>query len=92
MNSLLTLLEPYVQPEPEILHQISTVLRKAIYSKGSILLQPGDIADKIYFVKAGVLREFFIREQTGEELTTQIVTENTLFFYISTKVPTKKTY
>ncbi len=44
------------------------------------MLQPGDIADKIYFVKAGVLREFFIREQTGEELTTQIVTENTFFY------------
>lgn len=80
MNSLLTLLEPYVQPAPEVLHEISTVLRKAIYSKGSILLQPGDVSDKIYFVKTGVLREFFIWEETVEEFTTQIVTEDTFFY------------
>ena len=60
--------------------QISGILRKARYSKGSILLQPGDISDKVYFIETGVVREIFIHKQTGEEFTTQIVAENTFFY------------
>ncbi len=80
MKSLLTLLEYYVQPGPETIRQISTVLSKTVYSKGSILLQPVDISDKIWFVETAVLREFFIRKGKGEEYTTQLVAENTFFY------------
>jgi len=79
MNSLLTLLKYYVQPAPEVLSQVATTLRKVRYSKGNILLQPGDISDKFYFVETGILREFFTWNNTGEEHTTQLVTEATFF-------------
>lgn len=54
-------------------------LRKITYPKGHILLQPGDISDKIWCVEEGLVREFFVPDK-GRELTTQIVTGNNFIF------------
>ena len=80
MKSLFTLLKHHFESTPELLEEMSATFAKTTYPKGSLLLHPGDISDKIYFIETGVLREFFIDTDTGEEYTTQIVAEN-IFFY-----------
>ena len=62
MKSLLNLLGPVAGQS----------LRTVSYPKGHFLLQPGDISDKIWWVKEGFVREFFIPVR-GREVTTQIV-------------------
>lgn len=54
-------------------------LRKISYPKGHILLHPGDIPDKIWWVEEGLVREFFIPAK-GREITTQIVTAGTFIY------------
>ncbi len=69
MKSILKLLSP----------SAGSGLRKVSYPKGHILLQPGDICDKIWFVEEGLVREFFTPDK-GRELTTQIVTGGTIIY------------
>jgi CRP-like cAMP-binding protein len=80
MKSLITLLHYHFSSTPELLDDISTAFTKTTYPKGSILLHPGDVSDKICFIEAGILREYFIDADSGEEYTTQLVTENTFFY------------
>lgn len=69
MKSILKLLTP----------SAGSALRKVSYPKGHILLQPGDISDKIWFVEDGLVREFFTPDK-GRELTAQIVTADTFIY------------
>ncbi|MEO8515355.1 MAG: Crp/Fnr family transcriptional regulator [Flavobacterium sp.] len=46
----------------------------ANFSKGSILEKENTVAQKLYFIKSGFLRTFYIEE--GTEITTQIVRGN----------------
>jgi CRP-like cAMP-binding protein len=80
MKKLLALLEHHFDIDSSLIKHVSTALTKITYPKGRILLQPGDISDKIYFVEKGMLREYFMDSDSGEEYTTQIVAENTFFY------------
>lgn len=69
MKSMLKLLNP----------SAGAVLRKISYPKGHLLLHPGDISDKIWWVEEGFLREFFAPEK-GRDITTQIVAAGTFIY------------
>jgi CRP-like cAMP-binding protein len=66
MKKLLTLLEHHFDIDSSLIKHVSTALTKITYPKGRILLQPGDISDKIYFVEKGMLREYFMDSDSGE--------------------------
>ncbi len=57
----------------------ASMLRKVSYPKGHILLQPGDLSDKIWWVEEGLVREYFVPEE-GREVTTQIAAADMLIY------------
>lgn len=42
--------------------------------RGNLLLQPGQVSDKIYFIEAGLIRAFYIKD--GKDITTGFMKES----------------
>ena len=54
-------------------------LKKSTYPRGHILLQAGDISDKIWWIEEGLLREFFVPEN-GREVTLRMAGAGTFIY------------
>ena len=71
MESLIKLLKQSPILNTEIIHEVTSYCVLQNISKGKILISPGDFSDKIYFVKKGLLREYYY--ESKYEVTNQIV-------------------
>jgi CRP-like cAMP-binding protein len=78
MESLIKLLKQSPILNTEIIHEVTSYCVLQNISKGKILISPGDFSDKIYFVKKGLLREYYY--ESKYEVTNQIVIEDTFFY------------
>ena len=80
MNDLFTLIRKSIAIDHETESEISSHLSLQKVSKGRILVSVGDKTDKVYFLKNGLVREYYNLWERKEEITSQIVGENTFFY------------
>ncbi len=72
----------YITPLPEPFQQrVNAQILEEHFQSKEILLRPGDTARRIYFVKSGFLRAYFL-DESGKEHTTWFVGENDLMISI----------
>lgn len=76
-NALLTFLSTF----PSLAEEDVKAIKVASFSKGTILLNEGNITDTCYFVLKGCVRQYFLQE--GEEKTTAFFTESQAIVSIS---------
>lgn len=50
------------------------------FPKGKVFVSLGDITDKIYFLKSGLIREYYKLPVKHEEITSQITGKGTFFY------------
>jgi|GEM_PF-800361 len=80
MKELLTLIRKSIAIGHETEEEISSHLILQKVPKGRILISIGDTTDKIYFLKNGLIREYYNSPANNSEITTQIVGEGTFFY------------
>lgn len=78
-NPIFKEIRKYVAINSDTINLIIPYLKKKKYPKNETLLSLGEYNNKIFFIVRGLVREFFISE-SGEDLTTQIVNEDSFFY------------
>jgi CRP-like cAMP-binding protein len=58
------------------LQQLASLVEKRQYKKKELLIKAGDVANMLYFISKGCLREYFI--QNRQQITTDIILEETI--------------
>jgi CRP-like cAMP-binding protein len=56
--------------------ELKLLLIEKNFTKKEVVVKAGDVAEYLYFISAGTLREFFIKNH--QEVTTDIITEGTI--------------
>jgi CRP-like cAMP-binding protein len=65
---LLGTVSSLISPDEEDINTIKSLFRPVLITKGTVLINMGDIADYVYFVNSGYLRYYKINT-AGEEIT-----------------------
>lgn len=78
-NPIFKEIRKYVTINSDTINLIIPYLKKKKYQKNETLLSLGEYNSKIFFIVRGLVREFFISE-SGEDMTTQIVDEDSFFY------------
>jgi CRP-like cAMP-binding protein len=55
-------------------HYLTENIKPVLYPKKSILLKPGQISNRMYFIDSGLLRGYYLKD--GKEVTTWFMAEN----------------
>lgn len=66
---------------PSLKAFLADQVARVSFKKGEIIYRPGDLCDKMYLIKEGMMRGFFI--SSNKDITTWISTENELFTSIT---------
>ncbi|MFY7911553.1 MAG: Crp/Fnr family transcriptional regulator [Emticicia sp.] len=66
----------------EIEHILSQFESK-IYKKGAVILDIGEINDKLYFIESGILREFSVKDQDQDQTITHWLMAENDFQYVA---------
>ena len=80
MNGINRLLKSTLNVNDEIVKAVESYLIKFKLPINRELLSLGEIADKIYFIESGLIREYYYLPDKHEDTTTQNVSENTFFY------------
>ena len=88
MQKLIDYIEEYVKLDPEAIAELYKLADIDSFSKNQNLLEHGQLCYKIWFLKSGMVRKYYIHE--GKEITIWIYTENDTFTSLlsySKKIP-----
>lgn len=74
---ILKLLKSSASISPETLGTFTGLSKRESYSKGKVILSPGEICRKIYLIEKGILRFYYYDEQ-GKDITHHFIFEGDL--------------
>jgi CRP-like cAMP-binding protein len=77
MKQLIDNIEKIVKLDTEAIQVLNELAEIEIYKKKQYILEQGQRCDKIWFLKSGMVRKYYIHE--GREITIWIHTENDTF-------------
>ncbi|HEX2968410.1 MAG TPA: Crp/Fnr family transcriptional regulator [Bacteroidales bacterium] len=77
MQQLVNYIEQFVTLDKEAVDALNNFASIEIYKKNQYILEPGQRCDKIWFLKMGMVRKYFLAD--GKEITVWIHTENDTF-------------
>lgn len=77
MQQLINYIEQFVRLNAEAVLALETLAETETYRKSQYILEQGQRCNKIWFLKKGMVRKFYI--SNGKEITTWIHTENDTF-------------
>jgi CRP-like cAMP-binding protein len=77
MQQLINYMNQYTQLSNESIQALEEKVVFESHKKNEIILHQGTRANKVWFIKKGMLRKFYYNE--GKEITTWIHTENEMF-------------
>lgn len=79
MEQLLELIERLGPVSDDVRNALKIMLRRDAFPRKHWLLQPGQIADRIYFIEQGVMRGYYLKKGSrsdGQEVTSWFMREN----------------
>lgn len=74
MQKLIDYIELFVKLDSEAIKELENLAEIETYKKNQYILQQGHYCNKIWFVKSGMLRKYYLHD--GKEISTWIHTEN----------------
>lgn len=77
MQQLISYIEQIVKLDPESIHALYEYANVEVYRKNQYIVEYGQRCNRIWFLKSGMVRKFYVSE--GKEITTWIHTENETF-------------
>jgi len=77
MQQLIRYIEQFVKLNPNAIEGLQKLANIETYFKNQHILEQGQRCDKIWFLRRGMVRKYYIHE--GKEITTWIHTENETF-------------
>lgn len=77
MQQLIDQIEGYVKLDPDTVDGLKEYAQIEVYNKNEHILEQGQRCNKIWFIKSGMVRKYYIHN--GKELTVWIHTENETF-------------
>ena len=77
MQQLLDYIETFVKLDTDSVNQLHALAQIEHYSKNQLILEAGQRCNKIWFLKSGMVRKFYLHD--GNEVSTWIHTENNTF-------------
>lgn len=77
MDQLITFIKKYTPLSHEAKNNLTQLVNFETYKKNDFILQQGQRCHKVWFIKSGLIRKFYLED--GKEITTWIHAENELF-------------
>lgn len=77
MQPLINYIERFVKLDTDTIRAVENLAEIETFKKNSFILKQGQRCNKIWFLKSGMVRKFYLAE--GKEITTWIHTENDIF-------------
>ncbi len=77
MNQLINYIEQIVRLDDEAIRELEQLSEIEYYEKNQLILEQGRRCNKIWFLKSGMVRKYYIHD--GKEITVWINTENQTF-------------
>ncbi len=77
MQQLIDYIEKFVKLDPESIEELKELTETETYSKNQYILEQGQRCNKIWFIKSGLVRKYYIHN--GNEITVWIHTGNETF-------------
>ncbi len=74
MQQLIELINKYAKPDPETIASLGNLVIFENYSRNQHILREGQICNKVWFVKSGMVRKYHLDD--GKEITSWIHFEN----------------
>jgi CRP/FNR family transcriptional regulator, anaerobic regulatory protein len=81
MEQLFAILRHLQIPPDGLLDRLSSFLTEKQYKKKEFLLREGQVSDKLFFIKQGIIRGYWL-EESKEELTSWFMLENDFAFSV----------
>ncbi|MGQ8337504.1 Crp/Fnr family transcriptional regulator [Sunxiuqinia sp. A32] len=77
MQKLIDYIEQFVKLDFEAIQELKNLAEIDVYKKNQHILEQGEYCNKIWFVKSGMVRKYYLCD--GNEISTWIHTENDTF-------------
>lgn len=77
MQKLIDYIEQFVKLDSEAIKELENLAEIEIYKKNQYILEQGQYCNKIWFIKSGMVRKYYLHD--GNEISTWIHTENNTF-------------
>ncbi len=77
MQQLIDYIERFVKLSSETINELKELARLETYEKDEYILEAGRHCNKIWFLKSGMVRKYYVHD--GKEITVWIHTENETF-------------
>jgi CRP-like cAMP-binding protein len=77
MHQLIDYIEQFVKLDPDEVKALEHLAEFETYKKNQFILEQGNYCNKIWFIKKGMVRKFYLSD--GKEVCTWIHTENETF-------------
>lgn len=77
MQQLIQFINKYTKLDENVIQELEKRIEFESFSKNSYILEQGSKANKVWFLKKGLVRKFYV--ENGKEITTWIHSENEMF-------------
>lgn len=74
MKKLIQYINKYTPLDDEVINELANRIEFENYKKNELILKEGNRAHKVWFIKSGLIRKFYLHE--GKEITSWIHAEN----------------